>query len=106
MFNPKSDKKVKQLCRLELKNARKHWGEDYSSIKEADEVLIEEISEADIEISRVKKAFVVWRGRVNDSRPERDPNQAIDLILESAKNGIKELAQVCAVCEKIKKSVL
>lgn len=106
MFNPKSDKKVKQLCRLELKNARKHWGEDYSTIKEADEVLVEEIREADVEISKVKKAFVVWRSRINEKKPEKNPDQAIDSILESAKNGIKELAQVCAVCEKIKKSVL
>lgn len=99
MFNPKSDKKVKELVELEYKQAVSQWGKVFPDEKTAAEVLEEECQEAHDEVSEIFKKFRRWMIVSEDSIKTIVPD-----IKKNAENGIKELAQVCAVCEKIMKS--
>lgn len=102
MFNPNSDQKVDELVQLELDQAIKQWGEKYHSINIADMVLEEEIEEAKAEVKGVQNTYVLWLEKLAGKTDIQA--DVIEVIEKCAKNGIKELAQVCAVCEKIKKS--
>lgn len=102
MFNPNSDQKVEELVQLELDQAIKQWGEKYHSINIADVVLEEEIEEAKAEVKGVQNTYVLWLEKLAGKTDIQA--DVIEVIEKCAKNGIKELAQVCAVCEKIKKS--
>lgn len=102
MFNPNSDQKVDELVQLELDQAIKQWGEKYHSINIADMVLEEEIEEAKAEVKGVQNTYVLWLEKLAGKTDIQ--TDVIEVIEKCAKNGIKELAQVCAVCEKIKKS--
>lgn len=104
MFNPKSDKAVSDLCAMEYEQAVKQYGNAYVHVNIADPVLLEEIQEAAKEIEDIKTAFILWLKAL--ATDEKDPNGQINKIQELAKNGMKELAQVWAVCEKIKVSNL
>lgn len=102
MFNTKSDQVVEELVNLELDQAIKQYGEKYESIDIADEVLCEEIQEAFDEFKSVQNIHILWLEKlVGKTDIQVD---VINVLEKVAKNGIKELAQVCAVCEKIKKS--
>lgn len=102
MFNPESNKKVEELCSLEFNQAVKQWGEKYKDIDEAQEVLNEEINESVTELVGVRNCFVLWLEKLAGKTDIQA--DVINVIELCAKNGIKELAQVCAVCEKIKNS--
>lgn len=102
MFNTKSDQVVEELVKLEFDQARRQWGETYNSIDIADEVLHEEIQESLVEFMGVKNIYLRWlENLAGKTDGQTDIIGALELC---AKNGIKELAQVCAVCEKIKHS--
>lgn len=102
MFNAESDKKVVELVNLELDQAIKQYGEKYESIDIADNVLLEEIQEAENEIKSIKTAYIFWLEDLTEGNNRQ--KTTIDMIQTFAKNGMKELAQVAAVCEKIKRS--
>jgi hypothetical protein len=102
MFNPESDLKVKELCNLELQQAVRQWGEKYENFDVADSVLLEEIKEAKIEVRGIETAFIFWLASLNGDPGKQ--KKTVNVIQKLAENGIKELAQVWAVCEKIKKS--
>lgn len=102
MFNPESEKKVSELVELETAQAVKQWGETYKSVDEASEVLLEEIKESIMEIKGLENAYYMWIKETGGKT--KSPVDIINVIKKLAENGIKELAQVCAVCNKIKKS--
>lgn len=102
MFNPNSDQKVEELVKLELEQAVKQWGEKYHSVNIADMVLQEEVDEAVTEVRGVKNSYILWLEKLAGKTDIQA--DVIEVIEKCAKNGIKELAQVCAVCEKIKVS--
>lgn len=101
MFADNSDKLVKKLIQAEYKNAVKHYGAEYKTLSEAESILLEEINEADVEIEELDLRF-----------SETDWNDGKNLVMDlnkmqkRAMNGIKELAQVCAVITKLRLSNL
>lgn len=101
MFAEKSDKLVKKLIQAEFQNAVDHYGQTYSDLNEAEKILIEEINEADTEIEELDLRF-------SDTDWIDGNGLSIDLnkMQKRAINGIKELAQVCAVINKIRLSNL
>lgn len=99
MFNLESDNKVKELVDLEHKQAVKQWGKKYPDEKTAAEVLEEEIHESGDEVVEISKIFRRWIMVSEDSIKNIIPE-----IRKHAENGMKELAQVCAVCQKIMES--
>ena len=101
MFAEKSDKLVKKLIQAEFQNACDHYGMTYDSLDEAEKILIEEINEADTEVEELDLRF-------SDTDWIEGKNLSVDLnkMQKRAINGIKELAQVCAVINKIRLSNL
>lgn len=87
MFSPKTDRIVDSLALEEFENAVILWGRDYDSYETACEVLQEELEEVNAEICRISEG----------------PLDAYQNI-RYARNAIKELAQVIAVCMKITQS--
>lgn len=83
MFSANTDRLVDQLCYEEWRSAVDSWGPTYSSEREAGSVLSEELHEVMQEINLMNKS--------EDTRP----------MIRYAKNAMKELAQVVAVCMKI-----
>lgn len=101
MFAEQSEKLVKKLVQAEYRNAVEHYGETYKDLNEAEAILIEEINEADAEVENLdlrfsEADFISGNGLKID----------INKMRKYAINGIKELAQVCAVLNKIQNSKL
>lgn len=99
MFAIQSDKLAKKLIQSEYRNAVETYGEKYESIDLAEDVLSEEISEADEEIENIYMAFSV----MDFSNPTK-LKMSVSKMRKAVINGIKELAQVGAVLNKIEKS--
>lgn len=101
MFAEHSDKLVKKLIQAEFQNACDHYGCTYSDLDEAEKILIEEINEAETEVEELEFRF-------SETDWIDGKNLSVDLnkMQKRAINGIKELAQVCAVINKIRLSNL
>lgn len=83
------DEDLEPLIARELASSKVQHEEKFKNAEQADEVLFEEISEADEELRLIKLCYI----------------HSFDDDLEThAKNGIKELIQVVAMCRKWKES--
>lgn len=101
MFADQSDKLVKKLIQAEFKNAVDHYGLTYKDLDEAERILIEEITEADTEVEELDLRF-----SETDWTDGKNLDVDLNKMQKRAINGIKELAQVCAVINKIRLSNL
>lgn len=103
MFSNMSKKLAKKLIQAETINAIEHYGSTYKDSEEAEAVLVEEIQEAEAELDNLYMAFAV----TNFDRNTKDElKRNCEKMKKAAINGIKELAQVCAVLNKIEYSGL
>ena len=96
MFSANSDKIVNELVIEELKSAIEQHGESFESVDLAKDVLFEEVQEARTEFNYVNNLFFMFYADTKKNYLEEIQNRA--------RLCIKELAQVCAVVEKIKNS--
>lgn len=100
-FHENTELHIKSACLFELKQAEKEWGETYHSLHEGWAVLKEEIDEVQCEIADIDCDFKgLWNCIVNNNAL----NDGVQYIQKSAIRAMKELAQVWAVCEKMKKT--
>lgn len=96
-FAPETEKLVNDLIQAEYKNACEQYGDKYLCMQEMSQVLSEEVKEVydELELAQnevIKKQFLT-----------KSYNTETLLKLENyARNAMKELAQVCAVLQKIK----
>lgn len=109
MFSKETDKLVDELVRAEYENCVKQYGEKYENVHKAFCVLIEEVLEACDEVSWIKENIIPFLlFTVNDEDPATRKIRTKKLLAEyskTARNAIKELAQVCAVCEKFEATI-
>lgn len=99
MFAENSDKLVKKLVQAETVNAIQNYGKTYDNTAIAEDVLLEEVQEADKELDNLYMAFAC-----TDFTKKEYVKLNCAKIKKAAINGIKELAQVCAVINKIELS--
>ena len=85
---------------FEYDKARKEHGDKFKSMREARTILKEEMEEVLSEIKDVKLGFADVCGYINNVD---SLEQNLELVQDSAINAMMELAQVWAVCEKMKK---
>ena len=96
MFSEKSEGLVDALVSAEYYNAVEHYGDRYGDKVESVEVLEEEVNEAYDEMENVRSLFTFYKNITGPNEPI-----CLDDLVLSARNVIKELAQVIAVCKKI-----
>lgn len=96
MFSEKSEGLVDALVSAEYYNAVEHYGDRYGDKVESVEVLEEEVNEAYDEMKNVHAFFTFYKNITGPNEPI-----CLDDLVLSARNAIKELAQVIAVCKKI-----
>lgn len=96
MFSEKSEGLVDALVSAEYYNAVEHYGDRYGDKVESVEVLEEEVNEAYDEMKNVRSFFTFYKNITGPNEPI-----CLDDLVLSARNGIRELAQVIAVCKKI-----
>ena len=102
-FHENTQELVNSVCMLEYSHATENWGETFSSLHEGWAVLKEEVEEADFNLSMVKsQAHGLWLA-VKDGNSEWGET-CLKAIQENAIECMMELAQVWAVCEKMKKT--
>lgn len=101
-FHENTPELVLGVCMLEYSHAIENWGETYNSLHEGWAVLKEEFDEVHYEISSATTRFDCMWNKVKLSQVDE---QFITIIQNHAINAMKELAQVWAVCEKIKEGV-
>lgn len=96
MFSEKSEGLVDALVSAEYYNAVEHYGDRYGDKVESVEVLEEEVNEAYDEMKNVHAFFTFYKNITGPNEPF-----CLDDLMLSARNAIKELAQVIVVCKKI-----
>lgn len=102
-FHESTELHINSACLFELESAEKKWGNTYHSLHEGWAVLKEEIEEADFNLSMVKsQAHGLWLA-VKEGNSEWGET-CLKAIQENAIECMMELAQVWAVCEKMKKT--
>ena len=99
-FHEKTKLHIKSACLFEYDQAREEHGDKFNSMLEARSSLKEELEEVLSEIKDVKLGFADVCGYINNVDSLK---QNLGLVQESAINAMMELAQVWAVCEKMKK---
>lgn len=103
-FSEKASELVNQLIDAEYENCVKQYGEKYESEHKAFCVLMEEVLEACDEVSWIKENIIPFLlFTVNDEDPATRKIRTKTLLIDyerTARNAIKEVAQVCAVCRK------
>ena len=94
---------IEKLISKELARASKGYGETFASAHEGESVIREEIKEVKEEYVKLKLQFNdVWQAvRSKDSERQL---AGVERVRGYAKNAIKELIQVCAMCDKFTKS--
>lgn len=104
MFSNKTQRLVDELIEAEYQNAVEQYGEKYESKYQAFCVLQEEVLEAWDEVNLLKEHIVpLLLNTVNDNHYGQVA--FIRDVIKVSKNAIKELAQVCAVCEKFEATI-
>lgn len=103
-FAQKTEKLVQELIQAEYKNACDNFGEKYHSLHEGYAVLLEEVEEANEDMTRIKYSLEdFWKWIKQDTKI--NPKD-IDIVIEEyLKYCISELAQVGAVLMKIKNTL-
>lgn len=102
-FHENTEELVNGVCMLEFANATENWGETFNSLHEGWAVLKEEVEEVKFNLKIVKdQTKYLWNATKKDNESWR--NFTIKEIQKYAIQAMKELAQVWAVCEKIKRT--
>ena len=103
-FAPETENIVNQLIQAEYKNACENFGEKFNSLHEGYAVLLEEVEEANEDMTRIKYSLEgFWKWIKQDIKI--NPKD-IDIVIEEyLKYCISELAQVGAVLMKIKNTL-
>lgn len=103
-FAKETENIVNQLIQAEYENACKNFGEKYNSLHEGYAVLLEEVEEANDDMTRIKYSLEdFWKWIKQDTKI--NPKE-IDIVIEEyLKNCISELSQVGAVFMKIKNTL-
>lgn len=103
-FAPETEKLVNELIQAEYKNACENFGEKFNSLHEGYAVLLEEVEEANEDMTRIKYSLEdFWKWIKQDTKI--NPKD-IDIVIEEyLKYCIAELAQVGAVLMKIKNTL-
>ena len=100
-FHEKTESIINKACVHELAQSVLEHGDKFNSMHEAWAVLIEEIEEVECEFSDLKSDFEAMWHCVKMNNKEGVNTLGND-IQKSAIRAMKELAQVWAVCEKMK----
>lgn len=101
-FQEKIKLHIKSACLFSYDQARKEHGDKFSSMHEARATLRAEMEEMLSEIKDVKLGFGDVCGYINN---EEAIKQNLELIQSDSINAMMALAQIWAVCEKMKKGV-
>ena len=105
-FAPETEKLVADLIQAEYKNACKKFGEKYHSQHEGYAVLLEEVEEAESNISSLKEnVSTLWK-YIKRNDWEVITLKSIENSLYYTNNAIKELAQVGAVLMKMQNTIV
>jgi hypothetical protein len=102
-FHEQTESTINRACVYELAQAVLEHGDKFNSMHEAWAVLKEEVEEAWEEVNYIENNLLdfVWEKVTKGFVPEETINE----IQEVAIRGMKELAQVWAVCEKMNEKV-
>ena len=103
-FSEQTEKLVNDLIQAEYKNACEKFGEKFNSLHEGYAVLLEEVEEANEDMTRIKYSLEdFWKWIKQDTKIYP---KDIDIVIEEyLKYCISELAQVGAVLMKIKNTL-
>lgn len=100
-FHENTELHIKSACLFELEQAEKEWGKTYHSLHEGWAVLKEEVEESELSFNGVKsQASGVWLSVKGGDYVWGET--CLNSMQENAIQAMKELAQVWAVCEKMK----
>lgn len=104
-FSEQTEKLVTDLIQAEYKNACDNFGEKFNSLHEGYAVLLEEVEEVIPEIKFLEKWLDnFWHSiKVNNISYDLE---CVEEMLECVKNAMKEIAQVGAVLQKIKNTII
>lgn len=103
-FHENTEELVNAVCMLEFANATENWGGNFNSLHEGWAALKEEVDEAKSNFKIVKdQTKYLWNAIKKDN--ECWCNFTVKEIQENAVKAMKKLAQVWAVCEKMKGGV-
>ena len=100
-FHENTQELVNGVCMLEFSNAVEKHGKTFNSMHEAWAVLKEEVEEVGFDLAELQSNFrTMWQSvRMNNNE---DFMEGVNSIQNSAIRAMMELAQVWAVCEKMK----
>lgn len=103
-FSEQTEKLTQDLIQAEYLNACEKFGEKFNSLHEGYAVLLEEVEEANEDMTRIKYSLEdFWKWIKQDTKI--NPKD-IDIVIEEyLKYCISELAQVGAVLMKIKNTL-
>ena len=99
-FHEKTMLHIKSACLFEYEQARSEHGDKFNSRREARAILRAEMKQMLSEIKDIKLGYGDVCGYINNVD---SLEQNLGLVQESVINAMMELAQVWAVCEKMKK---
>lgn len=94
---------INGVCMLEYSHATSNWGETYHSLHEGWAVLKEEVEEAFDSVTALDSALTDMWYNVRSGDKDLVSRFACSMQ-ETAIAAMMELAQIWAVCEKIKKT--
>ena len=100
-FSDRTEKLTEHLIQAEYENACTQFGDKYHSLHEAYSVLLEEVEEAEKEMSFVKDELCRLWTFIKGTRSEGRIKTSVEGLIKNNENAIKELAQVGAVLMKI-----
>lgn len=103
-FHENTELLVKKACLFEKEQAEKGWGNTYNSLHEGWAVLKEEVEEAEHPMKMISHQ-VDWLWRAIKEGLKDYPIELMEEIQGNSIDCMKELAQVWAVCEKMKNTV-
>lgn len=102
-FHENTIELINGVCMLEYSHAQENWGETYHSLHEGWAVLKEEVEEAFDSVTGLDSALTDMWYNVRSGDKDLVSRLACSMQ-ESAIAAMMELAQVWAVCEKMKKT--
>lgn len=105
MFAEMTTKYIQGAIGSETENAIKNYGEKYASLHEGYAVLKEETDEArDEEIQIKNNMYELWE--LIKINKKEEVQKRIKNIREHAEKLALEAVQICAVCDKINKTII
>ena len=100
-FHDNTEELVNSFCMPVYSHAVENWGETFHSLHEGWAVLKQEVEEAELSFSGVKsQSYGVWLSVKGGDYVWGET--CLNAIQDNAVQAMKELAQVWAVCEKMK----